>query len=142
MKKILNTDNSKTTILIRLIIGTVFLSEGIQKFIFPESLGTGRFEKIGLPMPDLLAPFVGSLEVVCGVLILLGLFTRAASVVTTIIMIAAIVLTKTQVLTGKGFWQMLHESRTDWAMLLGSLFLVIKGAGLWSIDNKIIRNGI
>lgn len=142
MKKILNTDNSKTTILIRLMIGTVFLSEGIQKFIFPKSLGTGRFEKIGLPIPDLLAPFVGSLEVVCGVLILLGLFTRAASVVTTIIIIAAIVLTKTQVLTGKGFWQMLHESRTDWAMLLGSLFLVIKGAGLWSIDNKIIRNGI
>jgi putative oxidoreductase len=61
-KKIINTDNSKSTILIRLLVGAVFLSEGIQKFLFPDTLGSGRFAKIGLPSPDFWGPFVGGFE--------------------------------------------------------------------------------
>lgn len=134
---IFNTDNTKTTILIRLMTGTVFLSEGIQKFLFADSLGAGRFAKIGLPVPEFLGSFVGSFEIVCGALILLGLLTRLASIPLIIIILVVIATTKTEILAEKGFWAMLHESRTDWAMLLGSIFLLIKGGGLWSLDNRM-----
>jgi putative oxidoreductase len=139
--KIINTDNSKTTILIRLMVGAVFLSEGIQKFLFADTLGAGRFEKIGLPFHDFLGPFVGTFEIVCGALVLLGLLTRIASIPLIIIMLVAIATTKTEVLVEKGFWEMLHGSRTDWSMLLGSLFLFIKGSGDWSLDKKRMKHG-
>jgi uncharacterized membrane protein YphA (DoxX/SURF4 family) len=139
--KFLNTDNSKTTILIRLMVGAVFLSEGIQKFLFPDTLGAGRFAKIGLPSPEFLGSFVGSFEIVCGALILLGLLTRFSSIPLIIIMLVAIATTKTEVLADKGFWEMLHGSRTDWAMILGSIFLLINGGGLWSLDKRMARNG-
>jgi len=138
-KKIIQTDNSKTTILIRLMVGAVFLSEGIQKFLFVDKLGAGRFTKIGLPNPDFFGSFVGSFEIVCGTFILLGLVTRFSAIPTTIIMIVAIIVTKADVLTNDGFWEMLHGSRTDWAMLLGSIYLIIKGGGNWSFDKKIYK---
>lgn len=140
MDKIIQTDSSKTTILIRLIVGAVFLSEGIQKFLFPAIRGAGRFEKIGLPAPEFLGSFVGSFEIVCGALILLGLFTRLASIPTIVIMLVAIATTKADVLNNEGFWAMMHGSRTDWSMLLGSIFLLIKGGGEWSLDKKFYKN--
>ena len=136
-----NTDNSKTTILIRLLIGAVFLSEGIQKFLFADTLGSGRFEKIGLPFPEFIGSFVGSFEIVCGTLVLFGFLTRFASIPLIIIMLVAIAITKSEVLAEKGFWEMIHASRTDWAMLLGSTFLLIKGGGYWSIDKILEKNG-
>lgn len=135
--KFLNTDNSKTTILIRLMVGAVFLSEGIQKFLFPDELGAGRFAKIGLSSPEILGSLVGTFEILCGALVLIGLLTRFASVPLIIIMLVAIATTKAEVLADKGFWEMLHGSRTDWAMLLGSIFLLIKGGGFYSLDKKI-----
>jgi uncharacterized membrane protein YphA (DoxX/SURF4 family) len=137
--QIFNTDNSKTTVLIRLMVGVVFLSEGIQKFLFADTLGAGRFAKIGLPSPEFLGSFVGSFEIVCGTLILLGLLTRLASIPLIIIMLVAIATTKTEVLANKGFWEMMHGSRTDWSMLLGSIFLFIKGGGLWSLDKRLMK---
>ncbi|WP_312134731.1 DoxX family protein [Sphingobacterium sp.] len=134
-QKITKTDQSKTTILIRLMVGAVFLSEGIQKFLFADTLGARRFAKIGLPNPEFLGSFVGSFEIVCGFLILIGLLTRLASIPLIIIMFVAIATTKSEVLAEKGFWEMMHGSRTDWAMLLGSIFLLIKGGGRWSIDS-------
>lgn len=134
-QKITKTDLSKTTILIRLMVGAVFLSEGIQKFLFADTLGAGRFAKIGLPNPEFLGSFVGSFEIVCGFLILIGFLTRLASIPLIIIMFVAIATTKSEVLAEKGFWEMMHGSRTDWAMLLGSIFLLIKGGGRWSIDS-------
>ncbi|SHL73797.1 DoxX family protein [Flavobacterium saccharophilum] len=139
--QLLITGNSKTIILIRLMVGVVFLSEGIQKFIFTETLGAGRFEKIGLPWPEFLGNFVGSFEIVCGFLVLLGLLTRLASIPLIIIMVVAIATTKSEVLAEKGFWEMMHGSRTDWAMLLGSIFLLINGGGFWSADKTLIKNG-
>lgn len=136
-KKIIATNNSNTTIIIRLIVGAVFLSEGIQKFLFPAIRGAGRFEKIGLPSPEFLGSFVGGFEIVCGALILLGLTTRLASIPLIIIMLVAIATTKAEVLNNQGFWEMMHGSRTDWAMLLGSIFLLIKGAGSWSADRVL-----
>ncbi len=140
IQKIIQTDDSKTTIIIRLIVGIVFLSEGIQKFLFPILRGAGRFEKIGLPYPDFFGSFVGSFEVLCGILILIGLFTRLVSIPTLIIMIVAIATTKVEVLAIDGFWQMMHGSRTDWAMFLGSLFLIFKGGGKWSVDKMFRKN--
>lgn len=139
MKKILQTNNTATTLLIRLMVGAVFLSEGIQKFLFPAVRGAGRFEKIGLPNPDFLGGFVGSFEMVCGVLVLIGLLTRMAAILLIIIMLTAIATTKTEVLQNEGFWAMLHGSRTDWSMLLGSIFLLVTGSGKWSIDKWIIN---
>ena len=121
-KRIVYTGNERTTILIRLMVGAVFLSEGIQKFLFAEKLGSGRFAKIGLPNPDFLGPFVGFFEIVCGAFILFGLLTRLAAMPLSIIMLVAIATTKAQLLADNGFWSMLHDSRTDWSMLLEVYF--------------------
>ena len=134
---IIRTDNSASTLLIRLMTGAVFLSEGIQKFLFSDKLGSGRFMKIGLPNPYFLAPFVGSFEIACGVLVLLGLLTRLAAIPLCIIILVAIATTKAQILSENGFWSMLHDSRTDWAMVMGTIFLIIRGGGKWSMDKKL-----
>jgi putative oxidoreductase len=142
------THASRWVILIRLLVGlAVFFPEGIQKLIFPGILGAGRFANIGIPYPDLMAPFVGIVETVCGALIILGLFTRLAAIPLIIIMIVAIVSTKIPILLGHdlwifhvpklsryGFWSMSHEARADFTKLLGSLYLLIDGGGRWSID--------
>ena len=139
-KNLLATDDARTTILVRLIVGTVFLSEGIQKFLYPLVLGPGRFEKIGLPAPGVLANLVASFEIVCGLMILLGFMTRIASIPLITIITVAISTTKVDILINDGFWKMMHESRTDWSMLLGSIFLLIKGGGNWSFDRKFFKH--
>lgn len=121
-------------ILIRLATGAVFLSEGIQKFLFPAALGVGRFTKIGIPDPEIMAPFVGVVEIGCGTLLMLGLLTRLATVPLIIDMLVAIATTKIPILLKSGFWAMAHEARTDFTMLLGCLFFLIVGAGRWSAD--------
>lgn len=122
------------------MVGAVFLSEGIQKFLFPALRGSGRFEEIGLRNPEFLGFFVGSFEIICGFLVLIGLVTRATAIPLIIIMLVAMATTKAEVLANGGFWEMLHGSRTDWAMLLGSIFLLIKGGGKWSVDAAIDQN--
>jgi uncharacterized membrane protein YphA (DoxX/SURF4 family) len=130
-----------------MMVGTVFLSEGVQKFLFPEQLGVGRFDRIGIPLPEVMAPFVGAVEIVCGSLVLLGLGTRAAAIPLFINISVAILSTKIPILLGRGFWgfhlpklesygfwSMLHEARTDFSMWLGLVFLLIVGAGAWSVD--------
>jgi putative oxidoreductase len=138
-RKILATDAPAAVILIRLIVGGVFLSEGIQKFLFPDALGVGRFTKIGIPAPEIMAPFVGVCEIGCGVLFLLGLLTRLAAIPMIINMLVAISTTKVAILLKSGFWNMAHDARTDYAMLLGSIFLLLVGAGPCSIDAKFAR---
>lgn len=137
LEQITATAAPSAVILIRLMVGAVFLSEGIQKFMNPAEVGSGRFTKIGLPSPELLAPFVGTFEIVCGALILLGLLTRIAAVPLVVVMLVAIASTKIPILLDKGFWAMAHDSRTDWSMLLGSLFLLIVGAGSLSVDARL-----
>jgi putative oxidoreductase len=138
MRKLVSTDAPGAVLLVRLIVGGIFLSEGVQKFLFPAELGIGRFVKIGIPSPEFMAPFVGVCEIVCGALILIGLLTRFASLVLFINISVAIVTTKIPLLASKGFWNFAHEARVDYAMLLGSLFLLIAGAGGLSVD---VRTG-
>jgi uncharacterized membrane protein YphA (DoxX/SURF4 family) len=124
------------------MVSLVFLSEGIQKFLYPDALGVGRFIKIGIPAPEIMAPFVGVVEIACGGLVLLGFLTRPATVALILDMLVAIVSTKIPILVERGFWSMAHEARTDWSMLLGSAFLLIVGAGKWSMDWRLAnRNG-
>jgi uncharacterized membrane protein YphA (DoxX/SURF4 family) len=131
---ILNTINDNRSLIIRIAVGLIFLSEGIQKYLFPEISGTGRFLKIGFSHPEFWAYFTGSFEIICGTLILLGLFTRLASIPLLIIMITAFVTTKWPILLDKGFWPMAHEYRTDFAMTLLLVYLIIHGSGRWSIN--------
>ena len=122
--------------LIRILVGWVFVSEGIQKFVFPAQLGVGRFEKIGIPSPHFMAPFVGTVEIVCGTLLLVGLFTRLAAVPLLAVILVAIATTKIPMIAKSGMWSMLHEARTDFSMVLGLVFLLITGAGSWSADAR------
>jgi putative oxidoreductase len=125
---------TKAILLILILVGWVFLSEGIQKFLFPDSLGVGRFVKIGIPWPQVMAPFVGVVEIVFGSLLLIGLVTRLAAVPLLIDIAVAIYSTKIITLAKNGFWGTLHEARTDVSMLCGLIFLLLVGAGAWSFD--------
>jgi putative oxidoreductase len=128
---------SKAVLLIRILVGWVFLSEGIQKFLFPGSLGVGRFVKIGIPSPQVMAPFVGVVEIVCGSLLLIGLVTRLATVPLLIDISVALYSTKIVTFAKNGFWGTMHEARTDVSMLLGLVFLLLVGAGAWSLDARL-----
>jgi len=129
----------RSTILIRLLAGAVFLSEGLQKFVFPVSLGTGRFLKIGIPDPSFTAPFVGCVEILFGSCLVLGLLTRLSTLPLLAVISVAIWTTKVPMLAHKGFWAMAHEARTDYSMLLSLLFLLLVGAGPFSLDEFLAR---
>jgi putative oxidoreductase len=137
--RILGSKAPSATILIRLMVGWVFLSEGIQKFLFPSALGVGRFTKIGIPDPQFFAPFVGVVEIVCGALLIVGLLTRLAAIPLLIDISVAIVTTKIPMLPKAGFWSTMHEARTDFCMLLGLMFLLVVGAGRLSFDERWAR---
>jgi len=140
MSKLLTTHAAAAVIIIRLMVGAVFISEGIQKFLNPAEVGSGRFEKIGIPSPQIVAPLVACFEIGCGTLVLAGAFTRLAVLPLIVIMLTAIATTKIPILMNEGFWKMAHEARTDWSMLLASIFLLVVGGGAWSIDALWTRN--
>ena len=135
--KLLAADAPAAVILIRLLVGAVFLSEGIQKFLFPDALGAGRFVKLGIPALEFFGPFVGAVEVTCGALVLFGLATRLAAVPLLAVISVAIATTKLSTLVQDGFWKTAHDGRTDWSMLLGLLFLLVVGGGRWSLDARL-----
>jgi len=154
LNETMRTDESGWTILVRFLVGLiVFLPEGIQKLAYPDVLGAGRFTKIGIPFPDIMGPFVGVVEAICGALIIIGLLTRLAAIPLIIIMIVALISTKLPILLGHdvgvfhlganmnrtGFWSAMHESRADLTMLLGCIYLLIVGAGKWSLDARLAR---
>jgi len=134
---IFKTQDDNRAILVRLIVGLVFLTEGIQKYLFPDLLGTGRFLTIGFNNPAFWAYFTGTFEILCGALVIMGLITRLASIPLIIIMVTAFITTKIPILVHKGVWPWAHEYRTDFAMTLLLIYLLIYGAGRWSFDSKI-----
>lgn len=136
MKTILKTANIPT-LLIRLVVGLIFLTEGIQKFLFPMALGTGRFETIGFSHPAFWAYFTGSFEIICGIAVVLGFATRLSSIPLIIIMATAFIATKLPMLMNSGFWKFAHEYRTDFAMTLLLIFLLIHGGGRLSFDLRL-----
>jgi len=128
--------DGSVTIIIRLMVGSVFLTEGIQKFLFPALLGVGRFTAIPIPYPAFTAPFVGVVEIVCGAMLIFGLYVRLASIPLLIDILVAIYTTKYPFLIKHGIWGAMHESRVDFCMVMGLIFLLIAGAGRFSIDNR------
>jgi uncharacterized membrane protein YphA (DoxX/SURF4 family) len=130
--------------------GGVFLSEGILKFIYVNQ-GVGRFTKIGIPFPQETATFIGVLEIVGGLLLIAGLFTRVVAIPFIVEMVVAILTTKVSLYLGTsplplppsppkvGFWAVMHESRSDYAQILTSSFLLVAGPGSWSLDALLLR---
>ena len=153
LNRFLKTHPKLTYTLIRFLTGVVFLGEGIQKFLYAEIRGAGRFEKMGFPYPEFTGTLVGSFEVLAGVLLLLGLFTRFGAAIVFVIMSVAVVTIKIPILLGEsfgpfvlrdlshyGFWAMLHEGRTDFSMLICSTFILWEGAGKYALDTVLLRN--
>src|SRR3984957_19827403 len=140
----------RSTVIMRVMVVRVFLSEGILKFVYTNQ-GVGRFTKLGIPAPELTATFIGGLEIVGGILLMAGLLTRLIAVPFIIEMVVAILTTKIGLYLGTsplplppalpkvGFWAVMHESRSDYAQLLTSIFLLVVGPGSWSLDALLRR---
>ncbi len=120
-----------------------------RKFLF-DNQGPGRFAKLGFPAAPELATFVGGVEIVCGALLVVGLLTRLAAVPLIVDMVVALLTTKVPLLFGTGpepvsappkmgFWAFAYQARLDATMLLACVYLVVIGAGLWSIDALLAR---
>lgn len=139
LQKLLSTTGSFSFLFIRLAVGLIFLSEGIQKFLYPDKVGAGRFTKIGFANPEFWSQFVACFEIACGSLILVGFLTRLAAIPLLCIMIVAFITTKYPILLNEGIWSMAHEYRTDFAMTLLLVFLLVYGAGKYSLDRRIIH---
>ena len=144
------TDGPRATILIRLMAGSVFLWEGILKFVYTNQ-GVGRFTKLGFPAPHFTATADGWLEIIGGILLLTGFLTRPITILFMIEMIVAMASTKIPLYLGTsplplppvppqiGFWAVLHEIRSEYAQLLNCAFLLIVGPGAWSIDAALAK---
>ena len=124
------------TLIPRLVVGLIFLSEGLQKYITPDATGAGRFEKIGFAHPAFWAYFTGAFETVCGLLILIGFFTRLATIPLLIVMVVAFITTKAPLLIDQSFWTFAHAYRTDFAMTMLLIYLLLYSDGNNSIDQK------
>jgi putative oxidoreductase len=141
------TRASGAVVLIRFYVGLIFLGEGILKFLRPDQLGPGRFDTAGIPAPTFFAYFDGVFEIVCGVLILAGLLTRLAAIPMIVNMIGALLITKLPIVWADaplypkagGLWDAFREGRLDLAMLCGSIFLFVVGAGGLSVDARMSR---
>lgn len=129
-------------ILIRLAVGLIFFTQGILKYTDPK-MGILRFARIGFSHPSFAAHFVGTFEIVCGLLVLLGLWTRIAAIPLLIVIATAITTTKIPELfrANEGFWFMVSDARTDFAMFCSLLLLILLGGGAWSVDTKLMSAG-
>ncbi len=131
---------SRAVFFIRLAVGLIFFTQGILKYIDP-SMGVNRFTKIGFPHPGFTAHFVGTFEIVCGLLVLVGLITRVAAIPLLAVICTAIATTKIPELSraNQGFWFMVSDARADFAILMSLLFLLRTGAGGWSLDAQLAK---
>ncbi|TGL65759.1 DoxX family protein [Leptospira sarikeiensis] len=132
-------------IIIRILVGGVFIWEGIIKFLYVNQ-GIGRFTKLGFSQPELVASLIGGLEILGGIMILLGVLTKPISFIFVIQMFVAMYLTKLPLFFGTsplpppqappivGIWAVLHEIRSEYSQVLGSLFLYLSGPGRFSVD--------
>ena len=124
-------------LLIRVMVGWVFVFAGLRKFLEPETMGAGRFEEMGFPFPGFLGPWVGFWEIAGGLLVMIGLLTRAGAIPLIVTMIVAIITTKLPNFAADGPVAALHAWRLDVSLLLASLYLLIAGGGRFSIDRLI-----
>ena len=140
--RLTETKASAWVILIRVLAGGVFFTEGIKKFLFAAQWGAGRFERIGIPWPQFTGPFVGVVEIVAGFCLLIGLLTRLSALMLFVNICVAIATTKIPILLKSGFFAMEDPARTDYSMLLSTLFLLIVGGGQWSLDKRWNKSAV
>jgi uncharacterized membrane protein YphA (DoxX/SURF4 family) len=135
-----NTEGARAILLVRIAVGLIFFTQGILKYIDP-NMGVFRFTRIGFPHPYFTAHFVGTFEVLCGILVLVGLWTRLASIPLLIVIMTAIATTKVPELfrANQGFWYMVSDSRTDFAMFCCLVFLIAACGGNWSLDAMLAK---
>ncbi len=138
MQRLLKTHALPAVILIRFLAGGVFFIEGVKKFQLAAQWGAGRFARIGIPLPDISGPFVGGIEIVCGLLLMMGLLTRLATIMLLIDIGVAIATTKIPILLKSGFLAMEDPARTDYSMFMSLLFLLMAGGGRWSLDRVLL----
>ena len=131
------TTGPASIVLIRLAVAMIFFTQGILKFVDP-NMGVVRFTKIGFSHPYFTVHFVGTFEVVCGLLVLVGFWTKAAAVPLLIVITTAIATTKIPELfrANQGSWYTVSDARTDFAMFCSLLFLIFAGGGAWSLDAR------
>ena len=134
--RIIHTDDDRKMIILRLVTGLIFITEGLLKYKLIQWLGPGRFAEIGFGHPFFWAYFTGAFEMTCGLLVLIGFRTRLASIPLLIIMIVAFITTKVPILMDKGFWTFAHEYRTDFSLTMLLVLLIIYGGGRWSVDGR------
>jgi putative oxidoreductase len=137
---ILNTTDDNKIIIVRLIAGLIFISEGIQQFLIVSMVGPELFKDAGFENPMFWADFTGAFEIACGILVLIGFLTRLASIPLLIIMITALITTKLPLLAHEDFWAFAHEYNIDFALTLLLIMLLISGGGKFSADLKIFRS--
>jgi len=135
------SEGPRSIVLVRIAVGLIFFTQGILKYIDP-NLGVVRFSRIGFPHPYFTAHFVGTFEILCGFLLLLGLWTRLVSIPLLIVITTAIATTKIPELfrANQGFWYMVSDARTDFAMFCCLIFLISVGGGSWSVDATRARH--
>lgn len=123
-------------VLVRLLVGWAFVVEGVFKFLRPGERGAGLFEGLGIPFPDLMARTVGGTEVLCGLLVLLGVGVRVSVVPLMAILLAALLAVRLPLLGAEGLVGFLHASLLETVLLLACAFLLRAGAGPLSMDRK------
>src|ERR1019366_8681869 len=135
------TEGPRSILLVRIAVGLIFFTPGILKYIDP-NMGVVRFTRIGFPHPYFTAHFVGTFEVLCGLLLLLGLWTRLVSIPLLIVITTAIATTKVPELfrASQGFWYMVSDARTDFAMFCCLICLILLGGGNWSLDATLAKH--
>lgn len=136
-QKILVTEPDNTFFLIRFMVGFYFLAGGVLKFAYPELQEIGFYSSFGGVTAGSIVTVISALELICGLMIVAGFFTRIAAIPLLLIVGFTVFIGKFPILLEEGFWLMAHISRIDFAMFLGCVFLLINGSGMWSIDWKI-----
>lgn len=134
---LLRTTSRKSIMLIRIMVGAIYFSEGIQKLLLPQLMGIGRFQEKGVPLPEYTGSFAGFAEITCGLLILVGFLTRLATIPLLLITLSAFGAINAEIYIQEGLWSFLHHIRIDWALTFANLFLLIEGGGKWSVDYKL-----
>jgi putative oxidoreductase len=138
--RLLETGDDIKLLYIRFVVGLIFISEGVQKYLFLEVLGPAFFHEIGFKHAFFWAYFTGAFEIACGLLLLAGLFTRIATVPLFIVMITAFFTTKLPILTTKGFWEFAHDYDIDFVLTVLIVLLFMFGGGKWSADSRLFRS--
>jgi putative oxidoreductase len=119
---------------LRVIIGIVFLAHGLQK-IFQFGVGgfAGNLEGQGVPLPLFFAVVVTLVEVLGGVALILGIFTRLVTVPLAIDMLVAMLM----VHLPNGFFMMNNGIELTLILLAASVALALAGSGEASLDKVL-----